>query len=231
MLAKLFWRHWRRRACTKDNPMVVPVCSRSKDIVEPMLKPQWYVRCKKMAEDATDAVKSGELKIIPSMFEKTWYNWMDGIKDWCISRQLWWGHQIPAYLVTVEVRIDLYTISDFFLLKKNLLSIRESHLQILVRMTTGSLEEQKRKHWKKHQSSSSWKSPRSSSVRMRMSWTPGSPLACFLLLSSGGQMEARATTGSILELCWRRHMTSSSSGLREWFSLDKHLPANCHSRR
>ncbi len=112
---------------TKDNPMVVPVCSRSKDIVEPMLKPQWYVRCKKMAEDATEAVKSGELKIIPSMFEKTWYNWMDGIRDWCISRQLWWGHQIPAYLVAIEVRIDLchYQIL-FFLLKKNFFSQGQS---------------------------------------------------------------------------------------------------------
>ena len=91
----------------KDNPMVVPMCSRSKDIVEPLIKPQWYVKCMKMAEDATAAVKSKDLKIIPEMFEKTWYSWMDGMRDWCISRQLWWGHRIPAYFVKVEVRFQI----------------------------------------------------------------------------------------------------------------------------
>ncbi|XP_078502147.1 valine--tRNA ligase isoform X1 [Lissotriton helveticus] len=86
----------------KDNPMVVPVCSRSKDIVEPLMKPQWYVRCDEMAKQAADAVRSGELKIIPDFHLKTWFSWMDNIRDWCISRQLWWGHRIPAYFVTVE---------------------------------------------------------------------------------------------------------------------------------
>ncbi|KAI4470718.1 valyl-trna synthetase [Holotrichia oblita] len=85
---------------TKSNPMVVPVCNRSKDIVEPMLKPQWYVKCDDMAANAIKAVSTGELKIIPEMHIKTWYHWMEGIRDWCISRQLWWGHRIPAYYVT-----------------------------------------------------------------------------------------------------------------------------------
>ncbi|XP_071548301.1 valine--tRNA ligase isoform X1 [Panulirus ornatus] len=87
---------------TKDNPMVVPVCSRSKDIIEPMIKPQWYVKCSDMATKAVQAVKSGELQILPKIHEKTWYHWMDEMRDWCISRQLWWGHQIPAYSVTFE---------------------------------------------------------------------------------------------------------------------------------
>lgn len=84
----------------KDNPMVVPMCSRSKDIVEPMIKPQWYVKCDDMAKDAMNVVNSGELKIIPEQHKKTWDHWMTGIQDWCISRQLWWGHRIPAYYIT-----------------------------------------------------------------------------------------------------------------------------------
>uniref|UniRef100_A0AAY4D8E7 valine--tRNA ligase n=1 Tax=Denticeps clupeoides TaxID=299321 RepID=A0AAY4D8E7_9TELE len=86
----------------KDNPMVVPVCSRSKDIVEPLLKPQWYVDCTEMGKQAADAVRDGRLKIIPDHHLKTWFNWMDNIRDWCISRQLWWGHRIPAYFITVD---------------------------------------------------------------------------------------------------------------------------------
>lgn len=82
---------------TVDNPMVVPICSRSKDVVEPLIKPQWYVKCDDMAKNATKAVQSGELKIIPEIHTKIWYHWMEGIRDWCVSRQLWWGHRIPAY--------------------------------------------------------------------------------------------------------------------------------------
>ncbi|XP_070532577.1 valine--tRNA ligase-like [Ptychodera flava] len=87
---------------TKDNPMVVPICSRSKDIVEPLIKPQWYVDCTDMARKAVEAVEKGDLKIIPDMHIKTWNAWLNNIRDWCISRQLWWGHRIPAYFVTID---------------------------------------------------------------------------------------------------------------------------------
>ncbi|XP_046401266.1 valine--tRNA ligase isoform X1 [Ischnura elegans] len=87
---------------TKDNPMVVPICSRSKDVVEPIIKPQWYVKCEEMAANAKKAVETGELKIIPEHHKKTWYHWMDNIRDWCISRQLWWGHRIPAYFIEID---------------------------------------------------------------------------------------------------------------------------------
>lgn len=87
---------------TINNPMVVPFCSRSKDVVEPLIKPQWYVRCDEMAESAKEAVRCGALKVIPEHHTKTWFHWMDNIRDWCVSRQLWWGHRIPAYFVTVD---------------------------------------------------------------------------------------------------------------------------------
>eukprot|EP00042_Codosiga_hollandica_P044314 m.434676 g.434676 ORF g.434676 m.434676 type:complete len:1081 (-) comp56759_c0_seq4:1545-4787(-) len=85
-----------------DNPMVVPICSRSGDIIEPLLAPQWFVDCKSMAAKAVTAVESGELQLIPKSFDSVWFSWMKDIRDWCISRQLWWGHRIPAYFVAID---------------------------------------------------------------------------------------------------------------------------------
>lgn len=97
---------------TLNNAMVVPICSRSKDVVEPLIKPQWYVSCSDMAAAATESVRSGELKIVPEHHTKTWYHWMDGIRDWCVSRQLWWGHRIPAYHVSFnDASIKASTVS------------------------------------------------------------------------------------------------------------------------
>ncbi|CAM2712453.1 unnamed protein product [Rotaria socialis] len=87
---------------SKENEMVLPICSRSKDIIEPLLKPQWYVNCKTMAERSIEAVRSKELKILPTIFEPAWYRWLEDIRDWCISRQLWWGHRIPSYFVSSD---------------------------------------------------------------------------------------------------------------------------------
>jgi len=81
----------------EPNKMRLGLCSRSGDILEPMITPQWYVNCSGMAKRSTDAVRNGDLKIIPADHEKTWFNWLDNIRDWCVSRQLWWGHQIPAW--------------------------------------------------------------------------------------------------------------------------------------
>ena len=77
-------------------------CQRSRDIIEPLVKPQWYVRCKEIAAAAAAAARDGSLKIIPANHRETWYHWLDNIRDWCISRQLWWGHRVPAYIVTVK---------------------------------------------------------------------------------------------------------------------------------
>eukprot|EP00002_Diphylleia_rotans_P039329 TRINITY_DN909_c0_g1_i2.p1 TRINITY_DN909_c0_g1~~TRINITY_DN909_c0_g1_i2.p1 ORF type:complete len:1026 (+),score=250.34 TRINITY_DN909_c0_g1_i2:57-3134(+) len=85
----------------KDNAMRLGLCSRSNDIIEPLLLPQWYVSCKGMAEASAQAARSKELEIVPEWHEDTWYRWLDNIRDWCISRQLWWGHRIPAYRVSI----------------------------------------------------------------------------------------------------------------------------------
>lgn len=72
-------------------------CYRCKTIVEPNLSIQWFVRTKPLARPAIDAVKQGRTRIIPSMWEKTYFEWMENIRDWCISRQIWWGHRIPVW--------------------------------------------------------------------------------------------------------------------------------------
>lgn len=90
----------------QSHPMSLPICSRSGDVIEPLLKRQWFVRCQEMAQKAVQAVEEGELQIIPQFYTKMWKNWLSNISDWCISRQLWWGHQIPAYRVTLPNPAD-----------------------------------------------------------------------------------------------------------------------------
>lgn len=75
----------------------VGTCYRCHATVEPMISKQWFVAISALAQPALEAVKSGEIKFVPERFDKTYYNWMENIRDWCISRQLWWGHRIPAY--------------------------------------------------------------------------------------------------------------------------------------
>jgi len=90
----------------KPNPMRLGLCSKSNDIIEPYLKPQWYADCKELAKRSCDAVRNKELVILPVEHERTWFDWLEKIQDWCISRQLWWGHRIPAYLVKIPGVID-----------------------------------------------------------------------------------------------------------------------------
>ncbi len=75
----------------------VGTCQRCHTVVEPLISKQWFVSMKKLAQPAIDVVKSGELRYIPKRFENSYLYWMENIRDWCISRQLWWGHRIPAY--------------------------------------------------------------------------------------------------------------------------------------
>ncbi|GIZ43737.1 hypothetical protein CKM354_000695400 [Cercospora kikuchii] len=85
-----------------NNKMQIPLCSKSKDVIEPIMKPQWWMHMKPLADPAIEAVKSGEIKLRPANSEATYYRWMENIDDWCLSRQLWWGHQVPAYYVKLE---------------------------------------------------------------------------------------------------------------------------------
>ena len=83
----------------KEEPyqMSIPHSQRSGEIIEPMISMQWFVKMESLAKPALEAVRSGEIRIIPDHFTKVYYNWLENIQDWCISRQLWWGHRIPVW--------------------------------------------------------------------------------------------------------------------------------------
>src|SRR5579859_1603488 len=82
---------------TKSHVLTLPRCQRSGGVVEPMISTQWFLRMKAMAEKALEAVRSGKTVIIPAEWEKTYDHFLENIQDWCVSRQLWWGHSIPAW--------------------------------------------------------------------------------------------------------------------------------------
>ena len=82
----------------EKHPVSVPRGERSNIVIEPRLSYQWYVKTKDMAKKANEAVNKGEVKFHPNNWIKTYFNWMDNVQDWCISRQIWWGHRIPAWL-------------------------------------------------------------------------------------------------------------------------------------
>lgn len=82
---------------TKEHPHNVGTCYRCSTIIEPRVSDQWFVKMEPLAGPAIDVVNEGDLRIIPDRFTKVYMNWLENIRDWCISRQLWWGHRIPAY--------------------------------------------------------------------------------------------------------------------------------------
>jgi valyl-tRNA synthetase len=95
----------------RPHEMVVGRCQRSNDVLEPRLKTQWFIRTQPLAAAALEATRSGRTRIVPALYEKTWEHWLTTIRDWNVSRQLWWGHRIPAWYcpdghVTVSAEED-----------------------------------------------------------------------------------------------------------------------------
>jgi len=81
----------------EDYKHSVGVCERCRSTVEPLVSRQWFIKIKPLAKPALDAVKQGMVQILPKRFEKIYFNWLENIRDWCVSRQIWWGHRLPVY--------------------------------------------------------------------------------------------------------------------------------------
>ncbi len=82
---------------TEPYTLQIPRSQRGGEVIEPMISTQWFVRMESLAAPALEVVRNGQIQIVPERFEKVYYNWLENIRDWCISRQLWWGHRIPAW--------------------------------------------------------------------------------------------------------------------------------------
>ncbi|XP_072933971.1 uncharacterized protein [Epargyreus clarus] len=92
--------------------MTLPICSRTGDVIDHLPKEQWFLSCSNLNERAMQLVESNRLKINPEKFIKAWLNWTGDVRDWCISRQLWWGHQIPAYKCSVDKDVVWIAAAD-----------------------------------------------------------------------------------------------------------------------
>ncbi|WP_368187226.1 valine--tRNA ligase [Aestuariibius sp. HNIBRBA575] len=116
----------------ENKPIMQPFGDRSKVVIEPMLTDQWFVDAAKIVGPALDAVRNGDVKIMPESGEKTYYHWLENIEPWCISRQLWWGHQIPVWFDQDGNQFCATTKDEAILQAKDYHSIRNPELSIEV---------------------------------------------------------------------------------------------------
>jgi len=113
----------------EDRVVATPLGDRSGVVIEPWLTDQWYVDAETLARPAIEAVRSGEIRIVPETWKKTWFNWLENIQPWCVSRQLWWGHRIPAWYGPVRTETGLaYDTSDR---SKNYVFVAETEQEAL----------------------------------------------------------------------------------------------------
>jgi len=109
----------------KDHDLTVPYGDRGGVVIEPMLTDQWYVDAKTLAKPAIEAVENGDIQFVPKNYENMYFSWMRDIQDWCISRQLWWGHQVPAWYVKLKDGPAYDTESDYWVCAKTEEEARE----------------------------------------------------------------------------------------------------------
>ncbi|MDQ8754878.1 valine--tRNA ligase [Sphingosinicella sp. LHD-64] len=123
----------------EDRTVATPFGDRSGAVIEPWLTDQWYVDAETLAKKPIEAVRSGDIRIVPKTWEKTWFNWLENIQPWCVSRQLWWGHRIPAwYGPVLGERGDQTFKQDFAPAQKTFVAETEAEALLLAREYYGS---------------------------------------------------------------------------------------------
>ncbi|KAI8986437.1 tRNA synthetases class I-domain-containing protein [Pilobolus umbonatus] len=119
------------RGRNDNHEMRVATCSRSGDVIEPLIQPQWYIKCTELAALSKKQVETGQMTILPDHYVQDWYRWLDNIQDWCISRQLWWGHEIPAYQVKIHNTEEQEAVEELWVVGANKEEANESARKLI----------------------------------------------------------------------------------------------------
>jgi valyl-tRNA synthetase len=187
---------------------------------EPLIKPQWYMKMEPLAKVAMDVVRSGEIKIRPELAEKVYFRWMDSINDWCLSRQLWWGHQIPMYFATVEGEtVDRADSTRWFSGRTEDEAMEKAKIALGDKKFTLTQEEDVLDTWF---SSGLWPYVHRSIVWFQAQHESLTPLLLIVSRLLGGPINRHRSTSrsSSLRLFWRRVWTCKFS----FFPVTRRLP-------